>query len=99
MPAIRVPASTVLFLENLLRDEPKVDPAQASTELGQPSSFASRFSARHNLTGVLVFGDGHVECLKGNLVVETKPGGDRGKAIIPQTRIIWTPDPESNPNN
>lgn len=97
--AIQVPASTVVFLENLLKDEPPVDVAQATTELAQPSSFASRFSARHAGSGNLVFADGHAETLRGRLVVETRAGPNRGKAILPQTRIIWTPDPEANPNN
>jgi len=93
------PAATVVFLENILKDESRVDPAQPTTDLGQPSSFASRFSARHNQSGNLVFADGHAENFKGVQVVETKAGPDRGKAIRPQTRIVWTPDPESNPNN
>ena len=97
--AIQIPVSTVVFLENLLKDEKPVDVAQATTELGQPSSFASRFSGRHAGSGVLVFADGHVESLRGNLVVETRAGGNRGKAILPQTRLVWTLDPDSNPNN
>jgi prepilin-type N-terminal cleavage/methylation domain-containing protein/prepilin-type processing-associated H-X9-DG protein len=99
--AIQKPSSTVVFLENLLANETKVDAAQPTTDLGQPSSFASRFSARHAGSGNLVFADGHVETVKGILVVETSAGagGNRGKAIFPQTRIVWTPDPETNPNN
>lgn len=96
---IIAPSSTVVFLENLLKDEPKVDIAQATTELGQPSSFASRFSARHAGAGNLVFVDGHSQPLRGELVVDTRPGPNRGKAILPQSRIVWTPNPESNPNN
>ena len=97
--AILSPSSTVVFLENLQKDEPKVDLAQATTDLGQPSSFASRFSARHAGAGNLVFADGHAESLRGEQVVETHPGPNRGKAILPQERIIWTPNPESDPNN
>ncbi len=96
--AILSPSSTVVFLENLLKDETPFDPAQATTELGQPSSFASRFSARHAQSGNLVFIDGHAESLRGNQVVETRPGPNRGKAIVPQVRIIWTPNPETDPN-
>jgi prepilin-type N-terminal cleavage/methylation domain-containing protein/prepilin-type processing-associated H-X9-DG protein len=99
VPSIQRPSSTVIFLENLLKDETLVDVAQPTTDLGQPSSFASRFSARHDRSGNLVFADGHVETLKGILVVETRAGPNRGKAILPQDRIVWTPDPEANPNN
>jgi prepilin-type processing-associated H-X9-DG protein len=88
----------VIFLENLLSGEAPVDPAQAADNLGQPSSYASRFVARHDGRGNLVFVDGHAEHFRGNEVVETSPGPYRGKAIIPQTRIIWTPNPTDNPN-
>ncbi len=97
--AIQRPAHTVVFLENRLPEEPKVDPAQPDTQLGQPSSYASRFSARHQESGNLVFADGHAESLKGHLVVETRPGHpNRGRAIVPQERVVWTPDSEANPN-
>ncbi len=93
------PAQTVGFLENRLPGEPKVDSAQTDSDLGQPASFASRFVARHLNAGNLVFIDGHVESLHGNRVVETnRDSPNRGKAIVPQNRVIWTPDPAANPN-
>ncbi len=92
------PASTVMFLENLLQKEDPVDIAQATTDLGQPSSYASRFAARHDRYGNLVFIDGHAESFRGTEVVETKSGPNRGKAILPQEKIVWTTDPASNPN-
>ncbi len=95
---VRQPASTVIFLENRLPPETAVDPAQPTTDLGQPSSYASRFVARHDKFGQLVFLDGHVESLRGLEVVENTPGPNRGKAILPQIRVIWTPDPTTNPN-
>jgi prepilin-type N-terminal cleavage/methylation domain-containing protein/prepilin-type processing-associated H-X9-DG protein len=97
--AIQRPVNTVAFLENRLGPETKVDSAQSSTDLGQPSSFASRFVARHNGSGNLVFVDGHAAGYKGNRVVETTPNNpNKGKAIMPQTEIVWTPDPNANPN-
>lgn len=96
---IQKPAQTVVFLENRLPGEPKVDAAQPDSDLGQPASFASRFVARHRGIGNLVFADGHVESIRGNQVVETAcDSPNRGKAIVPQIRVIWTPDPNSNPN-
>lgn len=92
------PSQTVMSLENLLSGEIPVDPAQATTDLGQPSSFASRFAARHDGRGNLVFLDGHAQSYSGRQVVETSPGPNRGKAILPQLEIIWTADPGSNPN-
>jgi prepilin-type N-terminal cleavage/methylation domain-containing protein/prepilin-type processing-associated H-X9-DG protein len=95
---VMLPSHTVMFLENLLPNEPLVDPAQSTTDLGQPSSYASRFSARHDGRGNLVFIDGHAETMRGAEVVETRSGPFRGKAIIPQSRLVWTPNPEDNPN-
>ncbi|MEY2466838.1 MAG: hypothetical protein QOD03_1359, partial [Verrucomicrobiota bacterium] len=96
--AVRRPTDTVVFLENRLSNEPMVDPAQATTDLGQPSSFANRFAARHAGLGNLAFADGHAASLKGTHVVETQPGPNRGKAILPQVELVWTIDPSSNPN-
>jgi len=92
------PSQTVMFLENLLAGETPVDPTQPAADLGQPSSYASRFVARHDGRGNLVFIDGHVETFRGNEVVETSSGPHRGKASLPQNRIVWTPNPDSNPN-
>ncbi|MDB6110746.1 MAG: hypothetical protein JWR69_2496 [Pedosphaera sp.] len=103
-PSIRLgtvakPSNTAVFLENRLAPEAKVDAAQSSSDLGQPSSFASRFVARHNGSGNLTFADGHAACYKGNKVVETTPNNpNKGKAIMPQVEIVWTIDPDANPN-
>jgi prepilin-type N-terminal cleavage/methylation domain-containing protein/prepilin-type processing-associated H-X9-DG protein len=95
---IRQPSQTVFFLENRVDViEPKIDPAQKDTDLGQPSSFASRFVARHAGVGNLTFVDGHSESLKGARVVETRPVSGRGGAILPQAEVIWTPDPNATP--
>jgi prepilin-type N-terminal cleavage/methylation domain-containing protein/prepilin-type processing-associated H-X9-DG protein len=97
--SVQRPINTVVFLESRLPDEPKVDPSQSSTDLGQPASYASRFSARHRVMGNLVFADGHAQAFKGNQVVETRAGNaNRGKAILPQDQIVWTADPMVSPN-
>jgi prepilin-type N-terminal cleavage/methylation domain-containing protein/prepilin-type processing-associated H-X9-DG protein len=94
---VTMPSQTVIFLENLLPGEAPVDLAQPNTDLGQPSSYASRFVARHDGRGNLVFVDGHSENFRGREVVETS-GPYRGKAIVPQGKIVWTPTPDGNPN-
>lgn len=97
--ALQRPVNTVVFLENRLTGEAKVDAGQSDTDLGQPASFASRFSARHNRAGNLVFADGHAQALKGDKVVETRSGNpNRGKAILPQDQLVWTANPAANPN-
>jgi prepilin-type N-terminal cleavage/methylation domain-containing protein/prepilin-type processing-associated H-X9-DG protein len=97
--SVQSPTHTVIFLENRLVGEPKVDAAQTDADLGQPSSFANRFAARHLGSGNLTFVDGHSASFKGRSVVETQAGNpNRGKAILPQMQIIWTTDPSMNPN-
>ena len=90
--SIRRPDATVTFLDNRLTNEPPVHPLQPDGQLGQPSAYASRFVARHHRRGTLAFADGHVQVL---------PGGDvvaEGFAFFPQTNIIWTAEPELDPN-
>jgi len=94
--SVKEPMKTVIFLDNRLDDEPKI-PGQDNWDLGQPSAFANRVSTRHRGTGNLAFGDGHVDNKRGPDVVQTQ-GYDSGRAILPQAGIVWTPDPEMNPN-
>jgi prepilin-type processing-associated H-X9-DG protein len=83
---------TVLFLDNLLEGEKKVDPAQETRFLGQPAAYADRFSARHGNGGNLAFADGHVQWFPGNKVVETNPESPlRGWPVMPPVDIIWEP--------
>jgi prepilin-type N-terminal cleavage/methylation domain-containing protein/prepilin-type processing-associated H-X9-DG protein len=96
--SILKPVATVFFLENRLPNEPMVDSQQATTDLGQPSSYANRFVTRHGSVGNLAFVDGHAAGYKGNQVVQTAEGdSNRGKAILPQTEVVWTTDPSSTP--
>jgi prepilin-type N-terminal cleavage/methylation domain-containing protein/prepilin-type processing-associated H-X9-DG protein len=95
--SIRIPTQTVFFLENLLPGDPVVDSKQSTTDLGQPSSYANRFAARHAGVGNLAFVDGHAAGYKGNKVVQTASGPGEGAAILPQTEIIWTQDPSMTP--
>jgi prepilin-type N-terminal cleavage/methylation domain-containing protein/prepilin-type processing-associated H-X9-DG protein len=84
------PDMTVLFLDNLLEGEAVVDPAQEISNLGQPSSYADRFSPRHSKGGNLAFADGHVALFHGNKVVQTDPTSPlRGGPILPEKDIIW----------
>lgn len=80
----------VLFLDNRLEGEAKVHPAQEDANLGQPASYADRFSARHGKGGNLAFADGHVQWLPGNKVVETDDTSAlRGGPIVPPKDIVW----------
>jgi prepilin-type N-terminal cleavage/methylation domain-containing protein/prepilin-type processing-associated H-X9-DG protein len=94
--SVTEPASTVFFLENRLPDDPML-PGQATGDLGQPSSSANRFSARHGGVGNIAFVDGHAQGFSGDQVVQTKAGPGMGGAILPQTEIVWTQDPNQAP--
>ncbi len=98
LSAIQRPAQTVTFTESGLPGEPKFHVNQANYN-GQPFAFASRFSARHNQSGNLTFADGHSENLRGNRVIDTVVGSPTlGKASVPQAQIVWTLDPDEDPN-
>ena len=97
--AIQRPVDTIVFLEaRVSSGEPKVDPLQWNSDLGQPSASASRFAARHDAGGNLALADGHVTWRKGTSVVETRPGYARGSAIFPDGDLVWNPDPLADPN-
>lgn len=89
---IERPSDTVMFLDNRLPDEAMVDPQQAPSDLGQPSSYANRAVARHQGRVNLSFGDCHVEAKAGSAIVTN------GLAFFPQTSVSWTADPKRNPN-
>jgi prepilin-type N-terminal cleavage/methylation domain-containing protein/prepilin-type processing-associated H-X9-DG protein len=85
------PYRMVLFLDNLLEKERRVDLAQSQNNLGQPAAVADRFSARHGKRGNLSFVDGSVEAFLGNRIVDTRESSPRrGTALLPpDTSIIW----------
>jgi prepilin-type N-terminal cleavage/methylation domain-containing protein/prepilin-type processing-associated H-X9-DG protein len=86
---IKKTSQTVLLLDNLLDGEKPVVDEQEKTELGQPSSYASRFAGRrHGNSGVITFFDGHAEPVPGRKVVETT-GINAGLAILPAVDIFW----------
>ncbi len=98
--SIQRPSDTVIFLENRLTSETGVAPTPPATtsSLGQSSSFASRWVARHDRRGNLAFVDGHAGTFRINDVIETTPGANFGKAKFPQKDIVWTADPSADPN-
>ncbi len=102
--SIQRPTDTAVFLEARVRkDEYRVNDGQLNSSVGQPSTYASRFAARHARSGNIAFGDGRVATYKGPAVVETRPGRRCGEAIWPLGpsgefgQIIWRPDPLDDP--
>jgi prepilin-type processing-associated H-X9-DG protein len=85
------PTKTVLFLDNRLEGEAKAHRGQDDDNLGQPASWADRFSPRHGKGGNLVFADGSGRWFPGNKVVETDENSpNKGGPIFgPDVEIIW----------
>lgn len=82
------PTRMVLFAENRLKGESKINPQQDNSNMGQSATCPYRFVARHAKGGNLGFGDGHVEWFEGTRVVA--PHG-RVSPISPSPDILWIP--------
>jgi prepilin-type processing-associated H-X9-DG protein len=92
LSAIADPVRTVAFLERGMPGDKKSSPAQGGFDAG-PKANPRAFAARHNQKGLLVFVDGHVEPRAvSELIART------GQIIYPQNEVVWTPDPEDDPN-
>ncbi len=89
---IQNPARTVAFLERGMAGDKKVNKAQSGFDSG-PKANARAFAARHNQKGLLVFVDGHAEVRAVSDLI-----GKGGLIHFPQQDIIWTMDPEEDPN-
>lgn len=91
LASIRRPVDTVMFLERGLPGDKKVSKAQRGFD-GRPKANPRAFAARHNQKGILLFVDGHAEITQVSDLI-TNAG-----RIIHQEGIIWTRDPEEDPN-
>jgi len=89
---IKVPDRTALFLDSGIPGEERLCPFQ-SAYTGQPKTFASQFSGRHNGAGNILFVAGHVLTMAGKDVVDMDADSvHRGRAIYPG-EVIWRHDP------
>jgi prepilin-type processing-associated H-X9-DG protein len=86
------PVKTVVFLERGMPGDKKVSPAQRGFDAG-PKANARAFAGRHNQKGILLFADGHIEVRSVSELISSS-----GMIHYPQDRIIWTRDPEDDPN-
>lgn len=89
---IMEPTKTVIFLERGLPDDKQTMSAQKGFD-GSPKANARAFAARHNQKGCLVFADGHAEIHPASKLLT--PGG---AIVTPQTSIVWTLNPDTDPN-
>jgi prepilin-type N-terminal cleavage/methylation domain-containing protein len=89
---IQEPAKTVVLLERGLPNDKQTTPAQRGFD-GSPKANPRAFAARHNQKGCLIFADGHAELHSASDLMT--PGGG---IIVPQTSIVWTLNPDDDPN-
>ncbi|MES2922980.1 MAG: type II secretion system protein [Verrucomicrobiota bacterium] len=89
---IMEPTKTVIFLERGLPDDKQTMSAQRGFD-GSPKANARAFAARANQKGCIVFADGHVEIHPASKLLT--PGG---AIVTPQTAIVWTLNPDTDPN-
>ncbi len=89
---IQAPSKTVVLLERGLPNDKKTVPAQSGFD-GTPKANAGAFAARHAQKGCLIFADGHAELRAASELI-TVGGG----VIVPQSSIVWTLNPDDDPN-
>lgn len=89
---IMEPSKTVVLLERGLPDDKKTIPAQGGFD-GSPKAGAKAFAARHNQKGCLIFADGHAELRRASELITAG-----GAIITPQRDIVWTLNPDDDPN-
>lgn len=87
------PSRTVLLFEQGVKGEKKSNGGAQGAFDGAPKGTARSFVGRYNGLGVVCFVDGHAELYKPSDLLT-----DTGRLIFPQTDVIWTVNPETNPN-
>lgn len=89
---IQEPTKTVVFLERGLPGDKQTMSAQRGFD-GSPKANPRAFAARHNQKGCLVFADGHAQLYAASDLLTTGGG-----IVTPQTKVVWTLNPEDDPN-
>ncbi len=92
LASIQAPERTVVFLERGMKRDKKTNPGQTGFD-GSPKANPRAFVARYNGKGLLIFVDGHVGMFAVSDLI-----GTSGLIKMPQLDVVWTPDPEDDPN-
>jgi type II secretory pathway pseudopilin PulG len=88
------PARTVIFLEQGLPSEERTLHVQSKRDYdGSCKGSAKSFVGRYGGHGYLFFLDGHAELTDARDLLT-----DTGDFPVPQTNVIWTANPDENPN-
>lgn len=86
------PQRTVIFLERGMPGDKKTNPGQRGFDAGAKAN-PRAFAARYNSKGLLIFADGHVEMFAVSDLIS-----NGGQIKMPQTDVVWTRDPDEDPN-
>ncbi|MEP4078803.1 type II secretion system protein [Haloferula sp.] len=89
---IRSASRTVAFFEAGMPGDEKSVPGQRGFD-ASPKGNARAFVGRYNGKGMVVFVDGHVEQYTASDLITTA-----GDIKFPQTSVVWTNDPDDDPN-
>lgn len=89
---IQVASRTVAFFEAGMPGDKKSVPGQRGFD-ASPKGNARAFVGRYNGKGMIVFVDGHVEAFAASDLITTS-----GDIIVPQNAVVWTNDPDEDPN-
>jgi len=96
---IENPSRTVFLQESGLPGERTLPGQSADKYDGQTKSYASRTAGRYNGRVLLLFADGHADCIEAKYVVNSD-----GLAYFPQVSpggggVFWTMDPDADAND
>lgn len=92
LASILAPQRTVVFLERGMPGDKKTNPGQRGFDAGAKAN-PRAFAARWNGKGLVIFADGHVEMYAVSDLI-----GNGGQIKVPQTDVVWTRDPDEDPN-
>jgi type II secretory pathway pseudopilin PulG len=92
LTTIQTPQRTVLFLERGMPGDKQTNSGQRGFD-ASPKANARAFAARYNGKGLLICADGHVEMRAVSDLISVS-----GQIKFPQTDLVWTNDPDDDPN-
>lgn len=92
MSQIQNPTQTVIFLERGMPGDKKSNPGQRGFD-ASPKANPRAFVARYNGKGLLIFADGHIETHAVSDLITAS-----GNIKVPQVDVVWTNDPDDDPN-
>ena len=90
--SILAPQRTVVFLERGMPGDKKTNPGQGGFD-ARAKANPRAFAARYNGKGLLIFVDGHVESFAVSDLIS-----NGGQIKVPQNNVVWTRDPDEDPN-